>query len=226
MLTLIIDKLRVGPEQLATDYVDLLKEFVSPQYLEMIAELVNEINDQIIVPILQSNEGEILSTFKSKLLPFIIKFTGINLVMLEIQKGDLLKVAQLEQMCYSKILKWVEEASSQIGSEISAKITEVIERMADYENVLLGILIKRPKHLTEALEQLDIDDLLTNIYSTTLAIACIVVILKESKPNSKKLEILLRVAEECSEVMESYADTLDIMSNKEEMELLKQCEQE
>jgi hypothetical protein len=225
MYTLIIDKLRVGPEQLTIDSTEFLTKLVSPEYLSLAIEIVNDINTTIIKPIIRSSTDEILLTFQSKLIPFTLKFHNLNTIIL-LSQQDMLKVAELDYTFYSRILELVKQTNVQIGAENTMKLTEIIERMIDYENVLLGILINRPDQLTETLKEINLEDLLTSIAGTMLALACILDMLNEQKPDSKKIEILLHIADERSEIMESYSDTIDIMSNPEEMELLKQSEQE
>lgn len=225
MFVLFVDKLRVGPEQLATDSIELLKALVSPQYLDLAIETLNDTNSKIIDPILASSDNEIVSTFQKNLVPFTLKIASLNTLILLSQQNNLLRLASLDQTFYAEIIEVVRQSSSPLGVNTSTKIIDAIERLADYENVLLGILINRLEQLVEALKEVDGEDLLRSMYGTVLALACILVLLRESKLDSKKIEILLRLAEEHSEIMESYADTIDIMSNKEEMELLKRSEQ-
>jgi hypothetical protein len=209
---------------MAIDTDEVLKQLVLPQYLELAIEIVSDIDTKIVKPIVESRYEEILSAFQSKLVPFSLKLSNLNRIILLSQK-DMLRVAESDSKLYDKILEVIRQRDPQIGSKNTAKLIEITERMIDYENVLLGILMNRPAQLTEALKQIDVEELMNSIAAALLALACIVVILKHEKPDLKKFEILLHVADESSEVMESYSDTIDILSNPEEMELLKQSEQ-
>jgi hypothetical protein len=142
------------------------------------------------------------------------------------QQNNLSKLAELDQTFLNKILHIVREASPEIGTYASAKVAESVKRLMDYENVLLGIAIKRPVQLAEALKEVDVNDLLKSVYGTLLALVCIFTILKEQNYDHKKVKMFVNLTEEYSATIESYADTIDIMSNPEEMELLKRSEQE
>jgi len=227
MYTLIIERLRVGPEQLATDNTDeLLKALVAPQYLDLAKEMIRDTNSKIIDPILVCKNNETVTAFEKSLVPFTIRLSGLNVIILLSQDGNLVKLASLDQKFYSDILGIVKEEISTLSVDDGMKLLDVIERLIDYQSVLLGILIKRPEQLFESLKEVNIMELVTSIYGSVLALACTLVILKEKQPNKEKISILLEIAKQHSDVMESYADTIDIMSNKEEMELLKRSELE
>lgn len=222
----IIERLRVGLEQLADDVNDILYTMVLPQYRDFVAENIQYINDKIIEPILQSNDTEIHPNFQNAVIPFALKIASVNAIILESQQNNLSKFAELDQTFYDKILQIIRDVSSEIGTDSSAKIAESVKRLMDYENVLLGIVMKRPAQLAEALKEVDINDLIKSVYGTLLALACIFAILKEQRYNDKKIKIFVDLTEEYSATIEPYADTIDIISNPEEMELLKRSEQE
>ncbi|MGH9878568.1 MAG: hypothetical protein ACRD5H_13095 [Nitrososphaerales archaeon] len=182
--------------------------------------------DKLVTSVLDANDAEYSKTFHETIIPFAFRCMSLNTIVLVSVENDIQKLSELEQTLFEELLKTINNSSGQVGIDTARKIIDIIERFADYENVLLGIAKHRPEQLIEAFKQADLDDFLKSVYGTLLALSCILLLIKENKPDAKKLAILLELAIPYSEKLESYADTIDILTNPEEMELLKRSEGE
>ena len=225
MQYLFLDKFRVGIEQLATDTDNVVNSIIPIQYRAFADELMQSM-DKLVNSVLDASDAECSKNFYETIIPFAFRCMSLNTIVLVSVENDIQKLSELEQALFEELLKTINNSSGQVGIDTARKIIDIIERFADYENVLLGIAKHRPEQLIEAFKQVDLDDFLKSVYGTLLALSCILLLIKESKSDAKKLAILLELAIPYSEKLESYADTIDILTNPEEMELLKRSEGE
>ena len=86
--------------------------------------------------------------------------------------------------------------------------------------------MQRSQELREVVKQLDLDDCIKSFYGTLLAIICIIELTKSgSSIDVEKLKILVELGKKYSDDLDTYIDTLDILSNPKEMELVKKSDE-
>ena len=205
----------------------------SQEGIKNIQDKMTELDNKIIIPILNTDIDNIEAKF-NELQPIIASWLNDVITMVvdpQLEEGKVLtrndfnKIANLYLDSFKEAKEFVQ--TSRLGSEIRKKIIQSIDNLRDYENVLLGIAIERPKELELALKQIDIDDLKRNFLNALLAFFTILylVITGKKEYDKEKLSKLVNLVKEYSEEMESYVDTIDILSNPKTMESIRKSEE-
>jgi hypothetical protein len=193
---------------------------------DMLKELMKEIEDKTIVPLLKSNVDDIEIKF-NEIRPtmdlWLKQFSRTILQDQVSEENDLLKIAKLNVEGY-KATKHIVESRLDLSSDIRQKIVQIIDNLNDYDDMLLDIAIKRPEQFKLALEKIDLDDLQKNLLDTYMAFFSILYIIKKKEYDKEKLSKLANLAKEYSEEMESYVDTIDILSNPKTIESIRKSE--
>lgn len=96
--------------------------------------------------------------------------------------------------------------------DIKRKLTELIDNLFDYENIMTGIFIHKTKNYEEQKDKLDINDLKKNIVITILLFYGTLKLFFEDTDNDK-IRLFLDIALKYSEILQSYADTLDELTS-------------
>jgi hypothetical protein len=206
----------------------------SQEEIKNISDTLTELVDKIIIPILKTNINNIENKF-NELRPIIASWLNKAITMVvqsqlseeekDLTRNDFNKIAKLNFESFEELKHFVQLSS--LGSDIRTKIVQIIDNLSDYENVLLGIAIERPEELELALKQIDIDDLKKNLLNALLAFFSILYIIRveEKEYDKEKLSKLVSLAKEYSEEIESYVDTIDILSNPKTMESIRKSEE-
>jgi hypothetical protein len=193
-----------------------------------ILQVYSHILTEIINPILSSPVTELSSKFSEKRDTFKLALVQItnNIIGISKSKGDenpLPKIAELELMIYNSFKKSV-SANKSIGSEQKEEIINTVDNLSDYENLILGIMVRKQGEVKHALQQIDVDDMKNKVAEGFLAFYCILDLIntKESIEDKKeKLSILSKIGLDYSQEMVTYADTLDVLSNEDAMKAIK-----
>lgn len=205
----------------------------SQEGIKNIQDKLTELDNKIIIPILSTNINNIEVKF-NELRPIIASWLNKTITMVvqphleegkDLTRNDINKIAKLNFDSFKEIKQFVQ--SSRLGSDIRKKIVQIIDNLSDYENVLLGIAIERQEELELALKRIDVDDLKKNLLNALLAFFSVLYIItgKEKEYDEEKLSKLVNLAKEYSEQMESYVDTIDILSNPKTIESIRKSEE-
>lgn len=225
-LFIIVERLRVGFESLPSEQYKILEGLVLPQYKDLVVDIIHYFDNKIVDPILKSSTEDIRVVFQNSVDVFALKLAELNAILILSYQHNITKLVDLDRVSYDIMQQAIKKTSLGITEDVAVRISTVTESLIDYENVLLGIVIKRPEHLVEAVKAIDANDLIRSLSGTVLALYCIFRFFGNKMHDPEKLSMLLQLAEEYSETVQSYADTIDITSNPDEMELLKRSEQE
>jgi hypothetical protein len=177
----------------------------------------------VITPILQSDTTDLEKSFDRILSNSQLNFLvhGIAPEPALGKRADKLeKVARSRYLIYEDLKRFIEK-DQELNQDIRARILQVAEKISDFDNIVTGIDINRPDQLVKALREIDRHDLRWNVNSALVSFFCIISLIKDKKHDKKKLSKLLSLAEKYSENIETYADTLDILSNPEVAKALK-----
>jgi hypothetical protein len=195
-----------------------------------IEEIVKDISTKIVDPILLSQINDLKVKFFQKLDLFEPKLTELSQqsIRMKGEEGEgeehslLFKIAQSEFVMY-ELFKTLVLTRKDLNADHVTKIVQIIDNIRDYENILLGILIKRPNELKDALKQIDLTDLRKVRSEGFLAFYCISTLIEDKETYydmEEKLSILLELGIEYSDKMVIYADTIDVSSNSEAMTVI------
>ena len=87
--------------------------------------------------------------------------------------------------------------------------------------MIFGLIAARPRELSDVAKQLDLDDCIKSLYGTLLSIICTIELTRSGKDvDVAKLRILVELGGKYSENLDTYIDTLDMLSNPVELDLI------
>ena len=141
----------------------------------------------------------------------------------KLQNDRLLEFARLDLQGY-QIIKYSILQNNYLGQDIIKNMIEIIDNLSDYDNTIFGILINKPERLENALEQIDFDDFQKTLSGTILVFVFILAIAVIQEYDREHVMRMLKLGIKYSERMESYVDTIDLLTNPEELEALKETE--
>ena len=79
--------------------------------------------------------------------------------------------------------------------------------------MIVGVYIQKTKQFEEQIEKINLEDLQKNVLISFLMIFSIISLISMHTDNNK-IKLFLDIAIDYSEILESYADTLDILTNQ------------
>lgn len=138
----------------------------------------------------------------------------------ELQNDRLLEFARSDLQGY-QIIKYTISQNNYLEQDIIKNMIEIIDNLSDYDNSIFGILINKPQQLENALEQIDFDDFQKTLSGTILVFVFILAIALIKEYNKEHVMRMLKLGIKYSERIESYVDTIDVLTNPEELEALK-----
>ncbi|WP_158435002.1 hypothetical protein [Nitrososphaera viennensis] len=172
--------------------------------------------------ILKAKREKIESTFDDSLDSFIIMAGGLVELVAKNNRTRMIEIIQSDIAFYDNV-KTDANRRADLDDKVIEDIVRMISILEDYQNVIIAIQTNRPKEFDKALEQIDGLDLLKSLYGTMLAIFCIAKLLNNKKHrDTGKLETLVQQGLSHAENLDAYTDTMDILSNPEEVALLKE----
>ena len=104
---------------------------------------------------------------------------------------------------------------------------KLIDVLSDYFQNITVLIRNRKIALEKALDETDKEDLMLSLYGTLLAFMCFSVILGVKKlKDDEHFSAIVESGLEFATELEGYTDTLDILTNPDELELLRKAESE
>lgn len=226
-----IARYRTGSEyvvrQITTPNMDI-KDKVDIEMLTSIYDYpINRILEDNVLPILMSDVRDVEKRFNEQLPDFSKKIEELN-------KSTFEKIEEPK-----KIVAFIFESYDLLEQEIKARnfgvefkhsILTTLEVLRDFDSVFLGILEDRPEQLSDALDEIrkdeDFQDFETRRNGLLLAFFCMLVYVKqELKDKQKLMKSILEISEKYSSNLQGWTDTIDIMSNSQEVKRVKEAEE-
>ena len=190
------------------------------------ASFIRNINNNIIKPILKAKLNKVEETFEDSVDLFAITASALEELILKSNRANLNILVQADRAFYQEGRQAVNRSDNWIEPKSIEEITEIIGIFQDYQNVVLGIVTQN-RHLTsEMITEINSEEWITALYGTLLGMFCIFrMVSTRNYRDSRKLKVLIQLSKKYAESLDSYSDTLDILTNPEERELLKKAEQ-
>ncbi len=79
--------------------------------------------------------------------------------------------------------------------------------------MIVGVYIQKTKQFEEQIEKINLEDLQKNVLIPFLMVFSIISLISMHTDNNE-IKLFLDIAIDYSEILESYADTLDILTNQ------------
>ncbi len=179
--------------------------------------LLKAITGAIVQPILDSKTVKTAKSFEDSIPSFTTLASALSDLIIRNNADKLSYIVELEKSFYDNAVSY-----HAVPSDLEAKIIETIKVFEDYQRIIFGVIAERSQELTEVVKQLDLDDCITSLYGTLLAIICIIELSRSGRSlDVTKLKILVELGKKYSDDLDTYIDTLDILSNPKEIELIK-----
>jgi hypothetical protein len=190
------------------DYKDFLKRIITP-IIDILCSI--DIEEQIV-----------------KYIPSVgVTLKDLNEAIYKKKNKELSEITA-DVLSHYNLLEQRIKKDTAIRWDIQIKVLALLDTLRDFDSVYLGMAMTRQEQLEKALADIesdgDIEDLEKTIAGTALVFFSILVFVKEGMKNDIVLEKLFRIADEYSEALESWVDTIDMMSNPESVEAMKEAE--
>lgn len=198
-------------------------ESILPKLADRVAArlLVKGITGSIVQPILDSKTAKTAETFEDSINSFTTLASALSDLIIRNNADKLAYIVELEKSYYDNAMNY-----HAVPNDLEEKIIEIIKVFEDYQRVIFGVIAERSQELTEVVKQLDLDDCIKSLYGTLLAIICIIELTRSGRSiDVEKLKILVELGKKYSDDLDTYIDTLDILSNPKEMELIKKSDE-
>jgi hypothetical protein len=198
-------------------------ESILPKLADRVAAklLVKGITGSIVQPILDSKTSKTAETFEDSINSFTTLASALSDLIIRNNVDKLAYIVELEKSYYDNAMNY-----HAVPNDLEEKIVETIKVFEDYQRVIFGVIAARSQELTEVVKQLDLDDCIKSLYGTLLAIICIIELTRSGRSiDVEKLKILVQLGKKYSDDLDTYIDTLDILSNPKEMELIKKSDE-
>ena len=200
-----------------------LESTLLPKLVDRVAAklLVKGITDSIVQPILDSKTSKTTETFEGSIDRFTTLASALSDLIIRNNADKLDYIVELEKSYYDNAMNY-----HAVPNDLEEKIIEIIRVFEDYQRVIFGVIAARSQELTEVVKQLDLDDCIKSLYGTLQAIICIIELTRSGRSlDVEKLKILVELGKKYSDDLDTYIDTLDILSNPKEMELIKKSDE-
>lgn len=217
VLEIIVSNVKGDLNGLGNEINKFLDSQLSQKGKKRVLQILESLNHDI-TNLLDSSQQNFRKNFEISTTPFGEKIAEFSSLLLTEMK-DITKVVESDRAAYSRALKIIQRNSEEIGKKQAGKISDIIERWMDYSQIISVNLVRNIGHLSSALQKIESSDIEKYNSGTLLALACIFRILYTTDKESK-LDLLVKIGQEYSETLESYADTIDILCNPEEVDMI------
>jgi len=219
VLELIFGGVQYQFNQLSKDVLVNLKVKSSPELLHEIINISDSVNDQIKI-LVDYPQEQFIFEFKKYLKPFSEQITRFSELILQTSGGDLTKAFYSDRELLNLAFKSIKENAKEIGV-YSESIISILTKWMDYTAILIVNMVKDVNRVTLCLKEIDVEELTNNNYGTLLSLACVFRLLREGQVKHGNFKTILKLGIKYSDILESYADTIDIMCSPKEQELIK-----
>lgn len=220
VLELIFGDIQYQFNQNSKDLASQIKTMSSQDMQSAISNIAQDVDKQIAT-LLNSSSEQFVSEFEKTLPPFTEKITMFSDLLLQITGGNLAKAFDSDKYAFNLAIGSIKKNVDQIGQERSEQIISILTKWIDYTTILIVNLARNVSQVTLALKEIDSQELANNNMGTLVSLACIFKLFRTGQLEHENFETVLKLGIKYSDILESYADTIDILCNPKERELIK-----
>jgi hypothetical protein len=176
---------------------------------------VTRIISKIIIPILSSDTNSIEKVYTGKIGPFQDYWVKL------IQSTSKARLVKPNLTYYDRTFTMIK--SNPIFARDKEIIMEIAEILKDYEINIHTKFSDRQTFPEEALNDINVNDFLNSLYGSYLALMCFWLAARNQTQNLKIISSIARVSQKLAINLDGYNETLDIMTNPEEMDMMKRA---
>lgn len=220
MASIIAEQVGVGSIMSEDERAGMMDKI--PRILKPVVRLTIKGLQEMMSDIIGADPDKLQGEFDAYLKPFTLSLVSLGVTVAD-AAGDVEHLAGYAKDSNIKMKKMIEKLD--IKKDEREKVEQIREYLVEYQLVFLILTHGRPAELQSAVSQFDMKDLLRSLYSTILALSCIVALASKKEYDTGKLAALVRIGTEHSENLSSYTETIDIMSNPETVKDLAKSDQ-
>ncbi len=220
VLELVLGNIRDELEKLSIDIDKFLKKKISQKDWKAIEMIFNSVNGDV-QKIIDAPEDKLQLRFNKTIEPFTLHISSFSDIILKAMDGNISKVLYSDKYAYERIVAIIKKNAKVIGEKRSDDITSILDKWIDYSTIASINLIRNLSQFIVALKQINTSDFVLNNYGTLLSLTCLMKLLRNEQVDYKKFDIILELGIKYSDMLESYADTLDILCSPDEKEIIK-----
>jgi hypothetical protein len=193
-----------------------IENMIEDEANKIFSQTMQDIDENIITPILQTDLEGVKNKFKSLVFPFELKFEILNRLFFKGKdEKNLPEIIILASDLFENFKNLINNVEN-LTPEYRERIFDIIDRLKNYNIAMFGFIIKNPDRVTQALKVIKIDSLRENISSMALGFFCILKLLTYDQLDTNKLMRFIEITVDSLEVMEALVDSIDILSKQEE----------
>jgi hypothetical protein len=178
---------------------------------------VIRIINKIIIPILSADIMEVERVYSEKITPF--QNYWLDLIQSAHKPHDWKQKPIMNSAFYDRTITMIN--STPFFDKESTSIIDTVEILKDFEMNICSTIGKKPRLFEYALDKVDVKDLLDSLYGSFMALLCFWYIERNEKLSGKSIHTIVQISHRFAIKLDGYIDTLDIMTNPEEMEMMK-----
>lgn len=182
---------------------------------------VTSIISKIITPILSADIIDIEKVYTEKISSF--QDSWLRLVQSTHKTHNWKQKLNRNLAFYDHTITMIN--SNPIFAQDKASIIDSIEILKDYEMNIYSIIVKRLALFERALNEIDVKDLLNSLYGSYMALMCFWLVARNKRQARKTIPAIAKISHKFAINLDGYIDTLDIMTNPEEMDMMERAEQ-
>ena len=223
---------RTGSESLATQVTSTEKEtsirdqeLLPTEFLKYYCDRTIIMITSHVIPILENDIHNMENQFNEQLPEFSKKIEELNGTTF----GKVDSTKKFVDLIFISYNILEQEIKRRNLGDLERNVLDTLDVLKDFDNVYLGILMKRPQELSDAITNIrnseDFEDFETSRVGTLLAFYCLMTYIKEEIDDKQKLSKLVEIADKHSTSLEGWVDTIDIMSNPKEVREMREIEE-
>jgi hypothetical protein len=217
---------RTGSESLATQLTHTEKKVLeqeSSSFLQNYYKVIIDIFKSHVIPVLQTDPRVLEVEFNKQLSDFSKKMDELNRTTFE-KAHSLQEIMKFIFTSYDLL----EQTIKMYKLDFEEKVLNTLGILRDFDDVYLGIVMDRPEQLSKALNDIrdseDFENFEKSRTGTVFAFFCLLAYVKEEINDKQKLSKLIEIADKYSTRLLGWVDTIDIMSNPEEVKKMEEAE--
>jgi hypothetical protein len=185
---------------------------------------VNNIVSRVTTPILTTGITRIETIYHEKIKEFQECWIDLVEAYQRSNKPKQKLSTKMNLAFYNRTLILVK--SDPIFATDMGMIIDTVETLRDYEMNIHSMIVKRRTLLEEALNNdINKNDFLNSLYGSYMALVCFWYVARNKRQSERLLPAITKISHKFAIDVDSYIETLDIITNPKEMDMMKRAEQ-
>ncbi len=171
--------------------------------------------------LLQIAESEVPKRFAESICPFWTKIMTVNYITFTHIRLNELDLIKKETEIYSLFQQHIQAKKDILPEHVANQLANLFNILLEYDTTILDAATKISDDANYLAARIDFNQLTHSLSATLLALVSSMHAILDSDPNTMaNARIIISLARPYVETVESYIDTIQILSNSEELAIL------